>query len=74
MLLKQFSLHSVFYNQRDPPEYDKARLTENETLWNVNETAQAVLTRLYRFPQPFIEFSMINITVCIRGPLLITRV
>ena len=33
-------------NQHYPVEYVKAELTKNETLWSVNETAQAVLNLL----------------------------
>ena len=41
-----FSKVETLLNQRDLPEYDKAEITKNETLWSVNETAQAVLIRL----------------------------
>ena len=33
-------------NQHYPLEYVKAEITKNETLWSVNETAQAVLNLL----------------------------
>ena len=40
-----FSKVETRLNQRDLPEYDKAEITENEILWSVNETAEAVLIR-----------------------------
>ena len=33
-------------NQSDSPECVKAEMTKNEILWNVNETAQALHSRL----------------------------
>ena len=60
-------------NQSYPPEYVKAEITKNETLWIVNKTAQALLPPFYWFPQPFIEFAMINITVRLKSPIWITR-
>ena len=61
-------------NQSYPPEYVKAEITKNKTLWIVNKTAQALLPPFYWFPQPFIEFAMINITVRLKSPIWITRV
>ena len=40
----------VFHlNQSYPSEYVKAEITKNETLWSVNKTAQALLTRFIGF-------------------------
>ena len=40
----------VFHlNQSYPPEYVKAEITKNETLWSVNKTAQVLLTRFISF-------------------------
>ena len=39
----------ICLNQSDPIEYVKAEIKKNETLWSVNETAQAVCS-------PFIGF------------------
>ena len=40
----------VFHlNQSYPPEYIKAEITKNETLWSVNKTAQVLLTRFIGF-------------------------
>ena len=41
-----FSNAEIHLNQCDLPEYVKAEITKNETLWSVNETAQAVLIHL----------------------------
>ena len=43
----------ICLNQSDPIEYVKAEIKKNETLWSVNETAQAVLT-VYWFPPLFL--------------------
>ena len=40
----------VFHlNQSYPSEYVKAEITKSETLWSVNKTAQALLTRFIGF-------------------------
>ena len=41
-----FSDVEIRLNQLDPAEYVSAEITKNETLWSVNETAQAVFNRL----------------------------
>ena len=41
-----FSDVEIRLNQLDPAEYVNAAITKNETLWSVNETAQAVFIRL----------------------------
>ena len=41
-----FSKVRIRLNQSDSPECVKAEMTKNEILWNVNETAQALHSRL----------------------------
>ena len=41
-----FFFQFLHLDQSNPPENVKAQITKNETLSSVNETAQALLTRL----------------------------
>ena len=45
-MVEMFSKVRIRLNQNDSPEYVKAEMTKNEILWSVNETAQALLSRL----------------------------
>ena len=44
--VEMFSKVRFRLNQSDSPECVKAEMTKNEILWNVNETAQALHSRL----------------------------
>ena len=49
MLLLLLFFFVFHLNQSYPSEYVKAEITKNETLWSVNKTAQALLTRFIGF-------------------------
>ena len=53
-------------NQRDPPHYVKVEIKKNET-FKVEMKQQRHCSPVYWFPQPFIEFAMINVTVRIKS-------
>ena len=57
-----FSKIKIRLNQSDSPEYVKAEMMKNEILWNLNETAQPLHSRLL-VPQPFIKFAIINLQI-----------